>query len=388
MTSHYTVATPGSRKRHALIAAGIDAAIDRVKQFNGRSGCHFERIALNVIGRSLVGPIGTELGQVDKCAVGGQHIGNISLQDCGAIDRDDLVLGIRIAQGDCSRVGANCGGRIGHSNYLACLLLTDVNTGCINREHTALVIECEVYSTVEELALDLNRCGSGLARIGIHLQLGGINLDRRSLGGRLDTHNHLLLNIKRVAAAGEGIQDEVAIAVTTPAPVHVIGIVAGGIAVHVKGMSTPAPIGVIITTINDGAALGKLVLEQSSPFVIGIIYCSVVTVVIGAGFELKASHLLIIAEELNSAQDVSAHGTATAGRIIHLLFLSDITHQPCHSIGLGGGVTTRVLVQHIVPVKCDRRQSRNLESIALIGITLDFRSGIGGILPVVEHHRQ
>ena len=168
-----------------------------------------------------------------------------------------------------------------------------------------------------------------------------------------------------------------------------ICIVAGVIAIDVEGMSTPAiPRRVIISTINDRTALIELILQQGGPLVIIIIGSGIGTVIIGARFVFQMRHLLIVAEELDGTQDIFTHCSTGTGRVIHLFLLTHVAHQPRYSIGLGSSIAARVLVKHVVPVKGDRGQGFDLETITVVGITLDFGRGIGRILPVVEYHRQ
>ena len=71
-----------------------------------------------------------------------------------------------------------------------------------------------------------------------------------------------------------------------------------------------------------------------------------------------------------------------------MFLLSHIAHQPCNGIGLCSGVGAGVPVQHIVPVKGNGGQGLDLEAVALVSVTIDRRRRVGGIFPVVEHHRQ
>ena len=382
-----TVAAPGLGECRGLVAAGIETAVQGRKQCGTRG--YLQCVAVHILVGCFVGPVGTELSQVDKSFVGRQHNGNMGFQHCRTVDCHRLVLNAGAAQGDGGRVVATGLGSVGQGDNLASFLLTNGHAVCINREEPAFIVECQCDGISEFLTFDGKRGGSTLINIGIEIHPRRVDLDAGTLNGRLDTHNHQLLDIERVATAGERIQDKVTIAVATPAPIHMIGVVVGLVAVNVEGVSAPAiPVIIVIGTIYHGAALGKLILKQIRPLVVSIIDGGIGGIVIGTGLENELSRLLVIAKELDGTQDVSAHGTTAARRIIHMLLLAHIAHQPSNSIGLCTVIGTGVLVEHVVPVKGDRGQGLDFEAVAVIGVTLDCGRFIGGIFPVIEHHRQ
>ena len=165
-----------------------------------------------------------------------------------------------------------------------------------------------------------------------------------------------------------------------------IGIGSGSITVHVESMATPAALVVVVKgAIHHGATLEHLILEDSSPLVIGIELLHLVAEVVGHGLHQQIS-LLVIAEELNCTQDIAALSTAAVHRIIHVLLLADVTHQPSHSIGLGLVIVALdILVEHIVPVKGDGGQCRQTHHIVE---RRNRRRWLNRIFPVIEHHRQ
>ena len=196
MTTMNAVAAPGSREGNILVATRILTAIDGVKQLYSGTGGHLEGVTVHVLGRSLVGPVSTELCQVDSSLVGWQHIGNIGLKNSRSVKGDGLVLCPRVAQRDGCGVGAAGSGCIGHSDDLASFLLTDGYAACIHREHARLVVKRQGDGTCKFIPLNGEGCRGGLFHIGIHIQFGCIYLDARPLDGWLDTHNHLLLDVK------------------------------------------------------------------------------------------------------------------------------------------------------------------------------------------------
>ena len=306
------------------------------------------------------------------------------------IQGDRLVINTRTAQGNRGRVVAAGLGSVCHGDDFTFLLLADSDTVSVEREDTILIVERQGYRVAKLISLDSDSSRSGLSDKGFHVQLGTIHLDTGSLERWLDTHNHLLLDVEGVPPFTEGIEDVVTVAFTAPTPVHMIGGIIRIVAVDIECVTTPAEPAVIVGAINHGTALDELILEHGSPLVIGVIHGSIVAVVVGSGLELQSCRFLVITEELDSPQDVIAHSATTAGRILHMLLLAYITHQPSHGIGLGSIIGTRVLVQHIVPIKGDGGQRRNIKGItrSRIGIAFDFRGRVGRVFPEIEHHRQ
>ena len=98
-------------------------------------------------------------------------MGSIGLQCGDAIQGDRLVVSIRIAQGDCCRVRPAGRRGIDHSDDLAAPQITGINTGSVNREHAAFIIQGHSHCAIQFLTFDGECSGSGLVNIGIHIQL-------------------------------------------------------------------------------------------------------------------------------------------------------------------------------------------------------------------------
>ena len=137
-------------------------------------------------------------------------------------------------------------------------------------------------------------------------------------------------------------------------------------------MATSITIG---STIHNGAVVRQLLLNHANP----------ATVAVGI-LVVKLSHTGVVTKEFHCTQDIATIGTTAGWGVIHLLFLTDVTHQPSHSIGLGISITIQVVVNHIVPIKGDGRQRLDLEIVTVV--TRNSRSGAYRIFPVIEHHCQ
>ena len=172
----------------------------------------------------------------------------------------------------------------------------------------------------------------------------------------LDTDDHLLIDIKVIAAISEGIERAPCVAATAPTEVDVVLVGAAVVTVDVEGVS--ASIGTHCAE-DDRTSCCHLFLNHRSPLAIAI-ECGSAAVL--AGLLDKAGCAGVISEEDEGVADVAdtvhAH-TATASRagtIAHALGLSDIVHQRSHSIALCSGVAARIAIKHICPVEGRRSQ--------------------------------
>ena len=98
--------------------------------------------------------------------------------------------------------------------------------------------------------------------------------------------------------------------------------------------------------------------------------------------------IAVIAEQLYCLHDVPAIGAAAASAVVHAFGLAHIAHQPRHGIDLLRVGVTAVAVQHVVPVKGDGLQLAEVHLQGSGRIGRNRGRGLGGILPVVEDHRQ
>ena len=154
----------------------------------------------------------------------------------------------------------------------------------------------------------------------------------------------------------------------------------GIIAVNIEGMACSRV--VVIGAINDGASSSQFVLDEVTPLGVTVVGISQV---IGLEQELG---ILVILEELDSPQNIFTQSPAATDGIVHLLGLADVAHQVGHSRSLQGGIGARVVVQHVVPVKCCGRQFGQDHGIGRQHVGGHGRRLLLGILPVMKDHRQ
>ena len=314
-------------------------------------GSHLEGVIRHILGIGSVEPRCAELRQTDVTGLGRHQFGRVDIEHCISADGHGNIFGIRAGQHDGGSVLATGRGRIGHSDQFALFGIIDSDAGLVQGEHASLVLQRQRHAVKQTQAHHVDACRGALVHIGIHLDLEGRYPDSRGGHGRLDADDHLLLEIERITGIAESVQRKVTIADATPTPVHVIGIVGGIIAIYIEGVARPTLVTLVVKgAIHHGAALDKLGQQHLGPISIADEHR-----LVAKGVAKRLGHqfgTVIVAEELDGTQDVAALRTAAVGRVVHVLFLTNVAHQPSHSIGLLVGVIALdVLIQHVVPVK-------------------------------------
>ena len=268
VTYRHTIAAPGIRQRDALVAIRINAAVKRVEQCDTGLGVHIQGVAGHILIGGLVGPVSAELGQVDVSLVSGQHHGSKGLELSSTVDSHNLVLGIGIAQGDSSGVGAAVLRAIGYGDDLAVLKVAGTNAGSVNGEATARVIERQGDVAGDILTLHGEGGSRALLGKGFHIQGRGAHLDARTLQGRLDADHGLLVSIKVIVAVAKGIQCAPVVTVAAPTEVDVELVGAAVITVNIEGVTAVAA--AVHSTEHDGTLGKNLGLEDLGPLSIGV----------------------------------------------------------------------------------------------------------------------
>ena len=269
------------------------------------------------------------------------------------------------------------------------IVLIGRQCGLVNAEDTVLIIQRQGHITLQVAAIEVDCRCNGLVLVASHLQIILVGFQSGTCERGLDTDYHLLVLVITVKC----IESIVVIACTAPTEVDVVFVGISVIAIDVEGVTTTEP-----TTRNsaedDGTFLNKFLLNQGSPFGIGV---KRDTPTIGTGFFDHAHGFLVITEQLEGIDNqfnTVGVDTASIHTIGHVLGLSHITHERCHSIALSRAIAAGIGIQHIVPIKGYRRQSGNIHhcgttprgsgEFATIGGY--FGSGIVGIFPVMEYH--
>ena len=131
----------------------------------------------------------------------------------------------------------------------------------INAEHAVSVIERERHFAGEVGALEVEGGGRSLIDVGLHVEHLGIGLQpgiQMTLGG-LDTDHHLLTGTEGVTLIRECVQGKKAVATAVPAPVDVVSVVIGVIAIDIERMARTRQ--VVVGHVHDGAACRQLILN-------------------------------------------------------------------------------------------------------------------------------
>ena len=308
---------------------GNIAPVGLGEQYHVGLDIHLEGVADNVLGGSLVAPLGKERGGSDGLFVSGQHDGTIQLIFSIAVQGDFKVLGTGCADHDGGSVFTLGLGSIGHNDFLIHrIVLAGSNRGLVDAEDAVLVVKGQGGVALQVAALQGEAVGNGFVLEAFKRKLGLVGPEARSLDGRLDTDNHLLVLVEGRAATSEGVQGVVVVAVATPAEVDVVLVGAGVIAVNVEGM-TAAKETACDGAEHDGTSLGEFFLDHGSPLCIAVEGSAAA---IGAGLLDHAHGLLVIAEELegiNNQDNAVGINAATAGRSVaigHVLGLTDVAH--------------------------------------------------------------
>ena len=167
-----------------------------------------------------------------------------------------------------------------------------------------------------------------------------------------------------------GIEAELAIQITSPAPVH-REIVVRGVSVEHKGMA-----GLVIEAGIEDRAVGiQLILHQLVPVGRTVLMA------------LQETARLVIIHVLDHRNGhIGSRCTSSLTAKIGLKHKGHIGHEVCHFVGLAVGVgTLLVLQEHIVPIVCGTcRTAGNGSLVGLVLIARDFHGA--GLRPLQMAH--